>query len=143
MSDQEIIKEHSNDEITIVWKPKTCIHSERCWRGLVSVFNPKKRPWINPEGAETDAIINQVQQCPSGALSFYYNNQEEKDEEKEAVRMEVKVTSGGPLMVAGEVKIIHKDGSEELRKNAALCRCGLSANKPFCDGSHRKSDFDA
>lgn len=142
MSEKEIVKEYSNDDITIVWKPKTCIHSERCWRGLTSVFNPEERPWINPAGAKTKTIIDQVQKCPSGALSFYYNDEKNMEKDQEALQIEVKVADGGPLLVSGEVKIIHKDGSEEVRKGAALCRCGLSSNKPFCDGSHRNSDFD-
>ena len=56
--------------------------------------------------------------------------------------MRIKVNAGGPLTMTGEVVIVHKDGTEEVRKNAALCRCGASANKPFCDGAHRKIDFD-
>lgn len=142
MAEKTTVKEYSNDDLTIVWKPKTCIHSEKCWRGLVSVFNPKARPWINPEGASSEEIVKQVEQCPSGALSYYFNENKASDSDEVAV-IEVKVADGGPLLVGGEVKIVHKDGTEEIRNNAALCRCGLSANKPFCDGSHRSSDFDA
>jgi len=59
-----------------VWKPDTCIHSTLCWRGLVEVFNPKKRPWIEPNGATTEQIIEQVKKCPSAALSYYMNDDE-------------------------------------------------------------------
>ncbi|MFK7968829.1 MAG: (4Fe-4S)-binding protein [Bacteroidia bacterium] len=142
MSDKPIIKEYSNDDLTVVWKPKTCIHSEKCWRGLASVFNPKGRPWIDVSGASSEVIAKQVEACPSGALTYYLNNTQETNMENAQV-IEVKVAGGGPLLVAGEVKIIHKDGTEEVRKNCALCRCGHSANKPFCDGAHKTSDFDA
>lgn len=74
MNPKNIVKEYSNDEITIVWKPGLCIHSTVCWcgeEGLPEVFNPQKRPWINPAGASTDRIIAQIGQCPSGALSYY------------------------------------------------------------------------
>lgn len=77
--DEGIVKEYSNDDITVVWKPNRCIHSKRCWKGLLSVFNPKEKPWIKMDGADTDRIIEQVNQCPSGALSYYQN--ESKNQE--------------------------------------------------------------
>lgn len=64
---------YSNDEVTIVWQPELCKHSKLCWKGLNEVFDPAKRPWINPNAASTDAIVKQVQQCPSGALSYFMN----------------------------------------------------------------------
>ncbi|MGK4566168.1 (4Fe-4S)-binding protein [Flavobacterium sp. 3HN19-14] len=67
-------KEYSNGEVTVVWQPKLCTHSTNCWRGLPEVFKPKEKPWINPENASTEAIINQVSKCPSGALTTYINN---------------------------------------------------------------------
>lgn len=69
-----IEKGYTNGEITVVWKPNTCIHSTNCWKGLLQVFNPQKRPWINMKGASTERIIDQVNKCPSGALSFRYND---------------------------------------------------------------------
>ena len=69
---------YTNDEITVVWNPEICQHSTICWKGLIEVFNPKEKPWIKMDGASTERIIEQVKQCPSGALSFF------KDGEKEA-----------------------------------------------------------
>lgn len=63
-------KEYSNGEITIVWKPKLCIHSGVCVKTLPKVYNTKERPWIKPENATTQEIIDQVGKCPSGALSI-------------------------------------------------------------------------
>jgi len=136
-------KEYSNDEVTIVWQPKMCIHSEKCFRGLPSVFKPKDKPWIHPEGATTEQIINQVRACPSGALSYYINdaNASIPDEEKIS-EMKVQVTKNGPLMLSGGVTIELPDGSTEIKKTAALCRCGHSGNKPYCDGSHKKKGFE-
>jgi uncharacterized Fe-S cluster protein YjdI len=68
-----ITKRYTNQEVTIVWKPHQCIHSGVCFRGLGEVFDPRKRPWITPEGSTTDKIVDQVKKCPSGALSYYYN----------------------------------------------------------------------
>jgi uncharacterized Fe-S cluster protein YjdI len=69
---------YTNGEVTIVWKPNDCTHSTRCWKGLKEVFDPRKRPWIEPTGATTQQIIEQVKKCPSGALSYYMNNEERK-----------------------------------------------------------------
>ena len=67
---EKVIKKYSNDQITIVWQPEICTHSKLCWTHLLSVFDPRKRPWIDVDGADSERIIEQVQRCPSGALSF-------------------------------------------------------------------------
>lgn len=75
---KDITKKYSNGEVTIVWKPSKCQHSTVCWKvttGLPEVFDPFKRPWIKPEGSSTDSIIVQVKRCPSGALSYYMNDE--------------------------------------------------------------------
>ena len=73
---KDITKKYSNGEVTIVWKPSQCIHSGICFRGLGTVFNPQRRPWIVPEAATTEQIINQVKKCPSGALSYQTPSQQ-------------------------------------------------------------------
>ena len=139
---------YTNDEITVVWKPKICIHSTLCWKGLIEVFNPKEKPWIKMEGGSTDRIIEQVRKCPSGALSYFRN--EDREEENSANKivaesahiMKIEVSADGPYLVKSECLIIHSDGKEETRMGTtALCRCGASGNKPYCDGSHRKMEF--
>jgi uncharacterized Fe-S cluster protein YjdI len=65
---------YTNDEVTVVWKPASCQHSTLCWKKLGAVFNTKERPWIKMNGATSQEIIDQVMQCPSGALSYYFNN---------------------------------------------------------------------
>ena len=69
---------YTNNEITVVWKPELCQHSTLCWKGLIEVFNPKERPWIKMDGATSDRIMEQVNKCPSGALSFFKNAEGEK-----------------------------------------------------------------
>ena len=71
---KESIK-YTNGEVTIVWKPDLCIHSGNCARGLPEVFKPKEKPWITPEGSTTEKIIEQVKKCPSGALSYFMNDE--------------------------------------------------------------------
>jgi len=63
-------KEYTNGEITIVWKPDVCIHSGVCVKTLPNVYKPNERPWIQMEHATSQEMIDQVAQCPSGALSI-------------------------------------------------------------------------
>lgn len=140
---------YTNNEVTVVWKPKACIHSTICWKGLIEVFNPKERPWIKMDGATTEKIIEQVRQCPSGALSYYLNAEAVVDESADKVIAEAatilkeEVTPNGPYLIKTECLIVHSDGREETKTGTvALCRCGASGNKPYCDGSHRKVGFE-
>ncbi|HEY4936924.1 MAG TPA: (4Fe-4S)-binding protein [Puia sp.] len=64
---------YSNGEITVGWNPDFCQHSTRCWTQLPQVFKPSERKWINPDGASSERIEQQVKECPSGALTFTYN----------------------------------------------------------------------
>lgn len=66
-------KPYTNGEIAVIWKPGVCIHSAKCVQGLGEVFNVTNRPWINMDGASSDRIIQQVEQCPSGALTYVRN----------------------------------------------------------------------
>jgi len=134
------VKEYTNGEVTVVWEPEKCIHSAICAKGLPKVFKPKEKPWIKIDAENTEAIVNQVKACPSGALGFYMNA--EKDNTAERLETKVEVLENGPLLVYGTLKVTHKDGKQEIKnKTTAFCRCGLSANKPFCDGTHTKENF--
>jgi uncharacterized Fe-S cluster protein YjdI len=73
---KNLTKKYSNDDITVVWKPGTCIHSAICFHSLPEVFNPGNKPWITISGADTERIIQQVNNCPSGALSYFRNGEE-------------------------------------------------------------------
>ncbi len=66
-------RKYSNEEITVLWQPKKCTHSANCVRSLRQVFDPTKSPWIEMDNATTEEIINTVNNCPSGALSFTFN----------------------------------------------------------------------
>ena len=140
---KNITKKYTNGEVTIVWKPDICIHSRVCWNaaGLPEVFNPAERPWIKPEAASTERIIEQVKKCPSGALSFYMNTEAETVAEVSTQSL-VEVSPNGPLLVYGNLIVKDKEGNETHKnKVTAFCRCGQSSNKPYCDGSHIKTGF--
>ena len=100
------------------------------------------------DGASTKEIIEQVRKCPSGALSYFMNADAVEDQPADAVvaeaahLMKIKVSPNGPYLVQSECVIIHADGKEETKQGTvALCRCGASANKPYCDGAHNKIGF--
>lgn len=139
--DKKIIKEYSNGELTIVWKPKTCIHAAECVKALPKVYNPKARPWLKIENATTEELKAQIKKCPSGALSYYMNDEDNK--EAETLETKVEVLENGALLVYGTLKVTDKDGNTETKnKTTAFCRCGHSNNKPYCDGAHIKSGFN-
>lgn len=73
---KDITKKYTNGEVTVVWQPAKCIHSTVCFKGLPEVFDPRKRPWVTIDAANTERIVDQVSQCPSGALSYFMNKSE-------------------------------------------------------------------
>jgi uncharacterized Fe-S cluster protein YjdI len=131
-------KEYSNGDISVVWKPESCIHSTKCWRGLPEVFQPSSRPWVKVDAATSEQIRNQVALCPSGALSIRENTIQNDDDDM----ARIEVLKNGPVLVHGNCEIKKSDGSVENKDGVtALCRCGHSNNKPFCDGSHNAQGF--
>ncbi|MCX6256918.1 MAG: (4Fe-4S)-binding protein [Bacteroidia bacterium] len=146
-------RDYKNEEITVFWRPDLCIHSTICWRHLVEVFNPKKRPWVKMDGAETDRIIETVKMCPSTALSFKWND-ESRNRESQPVNVgkarpdadiqavKIIMKANGPLEIKGKVSIFDPDGNQVASRPATfLCRCGASGQMPYCDGSHLKIKF--
>ena len=135
-----IVKEYSNSEITIIWKPEKCIHAGECVKRLPRVYRPRKKPWLIIENATTEELKSQIEACPSGALSYNLKNQE--NQEIAEPKIKVTVLENGPLLVEGALAIAKSDGTVENKtKTTAFCRCGASANKPYCDGEHKKIDF--
>ncbi|RYY56008.1 MAG: hypothetical protein EOO09_08240 [Chitinophagaceae bacterium] len=154
--DNEIIKQYTNGELTIVWKPAACIHSKNCWNaitGMPQVFDPRKRPWIDMSGGPSSAeMAQQVRSCPSGALSSFYNHPVMQDQGKGApetpaknsgeAAIRIKVLPNGPLIVDGHCAVEDAAGNSVVKtESTAFCRCGFSTNKPYCDGSHSVKGF--
>jgi len=55
---------------------------------------------------------------------------------------QVRIKPNGPYLLMEGCTLVHPDGTEELKEGTvALCRCGASANKPFCDGAHKPAGF--
>ncbi len=66
---------YTNGEVTVFWKPEICTHSAICFKGLPQVFDPRRTPWIEMDKESTEQIIEQVKKCPSGALSYFMNEE--------------------------------------------------------------------
>jgi uncharacterized Fe-S cluster protein YjdI len=139
-------RKYTNGEITVFWRPSECIHATHCYRDLLKVFNPTKRPWINMNGATTEDIIKVVDMCPTDALTYKWNKDIEKEQNVSEIGRnteqptEVKVLKNGPVIIRGNLKIIGTDGKEMKKmKVVSICRCGKSKKLPYCDGSHIKT----
>ena len=141
---KDTTREYTNGEITVVWQPDVCIHSRLCFSNLPEVFDPGKRPWVTIAGASTARIVERVKGCPSGALSYFRNAEAAAaggEPEIEAQRI-VEPMPNGPLLVYGNLTVKDAAGNETQKsKVTAFCRCGLSRNKPYCDGSHVAGNF--
>lgn len=141
MAEAELIKQYSNGELTVIWKPRKCIHSEVCVKTLPGVYHPGEKPWITPENANTRELQAQIDKCPSGALSYSLKEEQAAGIKEDGTRVEV--LPKGPLLVHGNLLVILADGTRETKeRSTAFCRCGASGNKPYCDGSHRTSGFE-
>jgi CDGSH-type Zn-finger protein/uncharacterized Fe-S cluster protein YjdI len=126
--------------ITVTYDVARCIHARKCVRTLPSVFDPRMRPWINSNGARADEIAATVCRCPTGAL--HVESHDGNAENPDAVNTATP-TVNGPTYLRGDFALLTSDGQVALRDTRiALCRCGASQNKPFCDGSHTTSRFN-
>jgi len=129
-------RQYTNEEITVFWKPAKCIHATTCFRELIDVFNPGKRPWVNINAAPTRRIIEVVNKCPTQALEWKYNKdmtveelkgnkytseevtpetlsgQDESQSTELTKPTRITIMKDGPIVVEGEFKVIAADGNE-------------------------------
>lgn len=136
-------KEYSKDDLTIVWQPDLCIHSAVCFHTLPGVFKPRDRPWVQLDNADISAVVDTVLACPSGALSIKPVPSElPSNVAPIPEKAKVKLFENGPIRVLGACEITLPDGSIVEKPNGiSFCRCGGSANWPFCDSSHKTNGF--
>jgi CDGSH-type Zn-finger protein/uncharacterized Fe-S cluster protein YjdI len=134
------VKRYVSLSIYVDYEARRCIHAAVCVRGLPSVFDRERRPWVLPSAASADKVARVVEKCPSGALHFVRTDggpAESAPDDNTIVPR-----PSGPLHVRGRVQLRSPAGgllAEDLRMS--LCRCGQSRNKPFCDQSHRAAGF--
>ncbi len=127
---------YKGKSITIYDDRSVCSHDGACTDDLPHCYKQGQDPWIVPDAEEDIAKqIDIVRRCPSGAISYSLGDSDEiVEEDKDPA---VTVTRDGPLAVVGRVELKSAEGaSYETRSRVALCRCGGSKNKPYCDGTH-------
>ena len=130
---------YAAEGITIHDNRAICSHSGFCSDNLRAVFDPKRKPWIDAGAAGAERIAAVVRMCPSGALSYSIGGVEHRDREREP---EILVSKDGPYYVRGGIGLADAPwGEGASREHYALCRCGESKNKPFCDGTHWAIEF--
>ncbi len=137
------IRSYEGADITVRYDAGRCIHAAECVRGLRRVFDSDAKPWIDPDAAPADDIVDVIHKCPTGALS-YERADESRSEAPPAVPspVELMICADGPIYVHGDLELMSGDGESKGRETRlALCRCGASANKPFCDNSHTGVKF--
>ena len=139
MSKKETIQ-YTGEEATDSWNGKLCIHVGECGRARGDLFIGGRKPWCDPNLAPKDEVSDVVLRCPTGALSVEFADGSRV--EKAPGENTVQVAYNGPLFVRGDLDI---EGAPEdvagLGFRAALCRCGQSKNKPYCDNSHEEAGF--
>lgn len=126
-------------KLTVHYDTRTCIHAGECVRGLPTVFNPQNKPWVDPDADDVEALVKAIARCPTGALT--YERTDGGEAEPPAAENTVRLENDGPAYLAGDLRITDAAGKTVTRTRAALCRCGASHLKPFCDGSHEKAGF--
>jgi CDGSH-type Zn-finger protein/uncharacterized Fe-S cluster protein YjdI len=134
------IRSYESDAFAVDFDIKRCIHAEECVKGLPAVFDPGRRPWVDPDAAPASELRQVIERCPSGALEY-----RRKDGDEEGVgptQNTVRVSPAGPLFVSGRLRLVLPSGETLRESRAALCRCGHSENKPFCDNSHVAEGFN-
>lgn len=139
MGDKQVIR-YEGEKQTVDWDGRLCIHIGECGRATGDLFVGGRKPWCQPDLAGEDEVMEVIQRCPSGALVV--RDKAGVNPETPAAVNTIHVTYNGPLYLRGALAI---DGApanaEGVRFRAALCRCGKSNNKPFCDNSHVKAGF--
>jgi len=135
MSDE--IHEYRGQRVVVRFDGSRCIHSRHCVLGQPNVFRANTQgPWIFPDGATAEAVIEVAHACPSGAIT-YERLDGGTGEQAPAVNV-ARVRENGPLAFHADAVVA---GTKVLR--ATVCRCGASQDKPWCDGSHVSAGFVA
>ncbi|MDJ1006942.1 MAG: CDGSH iron-sulfur domain-containing protein [Paracoccaceae bacterium] len=129
-------KSYPGGAIEITFDMARCIHARNCFLKLPEVFDPSRRPWVDPDAAPPEEIAAMIRTCPSGALSYRRSDGAAGEVPPKLNR--VAVLENGPLALHGTLTI-----SGEARTRATLCRCGQTKTPPYCDYSHAEAGFEA
>ena len=138
MSEKKVF-EYPGADIDVQWDGRLCIHVGECGNAKGDLFVAGREPWCMPDSCSTAEVREVVERCPSGALT--YRDKTGAKEQAPADNV-VTVVYNGPLYVTGDLAIEGAPADMPgVRFRAALCRCGQSQSKPFCDNSHLGAGF--
>ncbi len=129
---------YAGTAITIHDNRSVCAHAGVCTDNLASVFRMRQEPWIDADGASVEEIMAVIDRCPSGALSYTLSDGTSSQASAEAA---IRIAPNGPYMVTDADLLDTGLGDGMSGGKFALCRCGGSKNKPFCDGTHWYNEF--
>lgn len=124
----------SGVSVTVHYTPVLCTHAGECQKRALSVFNPRSSPWIQPENGNLVETLDVIAGCPSGALRVSVGDV--PGQHMTTGDVEITVAKNGPYYVQNIALDADFNGAGASRSKYALCRCGASKNKPFCDGTH-------
>lgn len=137
-----VAKVYRTDEIEITWEPSRCIHFAACIRGSEAAFDPRRRPWVEPTAEAAERLDEIVAECPTGALHLFWRDGRPSREPTGPISVTPQLD--GPLFIRGPIEIMDRHGVVvRTDTRVALCRCGHSQNKPFCDDSHYRVGFQS
>ncbi len=139
MAGEKVFK-YDGKRATVSWHGRLCIHVGECGRAKGELFVAGRKPWCQPDVTTDEEVEDVVLRCPTGSLTVDYEDGSRA--ETADSHNTVHVAYNGPLFVRGDLDIADApDNAPGLNFRAALCRCGKSANKPYCDNSHEKAEF--
>lgn len=140
MSDSKIFK-YEGKSGNVAWNGDLCIHVGECGRAEGELFVGGRKPWCQPDTtSDEDELVQILQRCPTGALS--YEKEGAVVDEVAPAENKIVVANNGPLYASGNLALAAAtDSTPGVRYRAALCRCGQSKNKPFCDNTHETANF--
>ncbi len=127
-------------ELNVLYERPRCMHAAECGRASKAVFDGKRKQWIMPDQLPKGDLLKVVLRCPTGALRAT-NPDGTLVEEPVPDKNEVTISPDGPLYIRGNLVVHRPDGTTTNETRVALCRCGTSQYKPFCDGRHSRARF--
>ncbi len=137
-------KSYDSPSMRVTYDPRKCIHAKRCVEGSPEVFHPGERPWIRPEKSDAGALAATIAQCPTGSLRYERLGDPPGPAEPIPAEVTIALQKDGPVFVRGPVPVVDAAGNrwEDAGHRYALCRCGGSANKPYCENTHLTMGFE-
>jgi len=145
--DRSNIRNHENryeatvegTAVVVSYTPVLCSHAATCVKRAGAAFEPGRDPWIVPEKSDLAGLYAAVAGCPSGALRLAVGGAEDRHITSDT--RSIHVEKDGPYHVSNVPLDAEFNGVKASPAKYTLCRCGLSDNKPFCDGSHHDAEW--